>query len=72
MKSLHYVLDVLIVVALALMIWQNHYLRTRDAAIFDAYADELNRISGQRYACEKQLNACYMDLDAMELNGEDK
>jgi hypothetical protein len=40
MKSLHVVLDVLLVIALGLMIWQNHDLKTRDADIFSAYAED--------------------------------
>jgi hypothetical protein len=72
MKSLHVVLDVLLVLALGLMIWQNHHLRTQDSDLLTGYAEELNRLSNKQSGCETQLRACYMDLDAIELNGEGK
>lgn len=68
MKPLHIVLDVLLVFALILMIWQNRQLR--DMAL--DYARELNGLSNKQSGCEVQLRACYMDLDAMELNGDGK
>jgi hypothetical protein len=61
------VLDVLLVIVLGLMIGQNHHLKTRDADIFPAYAEELSRLSNKQSGCETQLRACYMDLDALEI-----